>query len=61
MPVEISTLALRPLALGRRFALGEGIIDFLSDRFQRTKLVDDCFSEWGLVPSGVPQGMKLGP
>lgn len=28
---------------------------------QRTKLAKGCVSEWGLVPSGVPQGTKLGP
>jgi hypothetical protein len=33
--------------------------DFLSDRF--VKLSNDCFSEWGTVPSGVPQVTKLGP
>ena len=37
------------------------IADFLSDRQQRTKLGHDCFSEWGNVPAGVPQGTKLGP
>ena len=37
------------------------IIDFLSDRLQRIKLADGCYSEWGSVPSGVPQGTKLGP
>ena len=37
------------------------IIDFLSDRSQRVKLGKDCLSEWGKVPSGVPQGTKLGP
>ena len=37
------------------------IIDFLSHRTQRVKLANGCYSEWGAVPSGVPQGTKLGP
>ena len=37
------------------------IINFLDDRLQRINLADGCFSEWGTVPSGVPQGTKLGP
>ena len=37
------------------------VCDFLSNRFQRVKLSNDCFSEWGAVPSGVPQGTQLGP
>ena len=37
------------------------LIDFLTDRSQRIKLADGCYSEWGSVPSGVPQGTKLGP
>ena len=37
------------------------IIDFLCDRKQRVKMASDCFSEWGNVPAGVPQGTKLGP
>ena len=37
------------------------VIDFLTDRHQQVKLADGCFSEWGTVPSGVPQGTKLGP
>ena len=37
------------------------VCDFLFDRRQRVKLSCDCFSEWGLVPSDVPQGTKFGP
>ena len=36
-------------------------MDFLTDRCQRVKLSNDCFSEWKNVPAGVPQGTKLGP
>ena len=35
------------------------IVDFFSDRSQR--IVAECSSEWGSVPSRVPQGTKLGP
>jgi hypothetical protein len=37
------------------------ITDFLTCRKQRVKLSTDCYSEWELVPAGVPQGTKLGP
>ena len=36
-------------------------IHFLSDRSQRIKLSEVCYSECGSVPSAVPQGKKLGP
>lgn len=49
----------------RRLILPHSIInwitDFLRDRSQRIKLANNCYSEWGSVPSGVPQGTKLGP
>ena len=37
------------------------VAEFLMHRQQRVKLSADCFSEWGSVPAGVPQGTKLGP
>ncbi len=37
------------------------ITDFLTCRKQRVKLTQDCYSDWGKIPSGVPQGTKLGP
>ena len=37
------------------------MIDFLSGRSQRIKLAEGCYSKWGSVPSGIPQGTKLGP
>ena len=37
------------------------ITDFLTSRKQSVKLGHDCFSEWGAVPAGVPQGTKLWP
>ena len=37
------------------------IIDFLSGRSQRIKRAKGCYSKWDSVPSGVPQGTKLGP
>ena len=37
------------------------IVDFFSDRRERVKLGQDCFSEQHYIPAGVPQGTKLGP
>ena len=46
------------LAIPRGVALW--VVDFLALRHQRDKLLSGRYSEWGLVPAGVPQGTKLG-
>ena len=49
----------------RTFDIYEAVIawitDFVTYMKQRVKLGQDCFSEWGTAPAGVPQGTKLGP
>ena len=37
------------------------IINSLSGRSKRIKLAEGSYSKWGSVPSGAPQGTKLGP
>ena len=35
------------------------ITDFLTNRLQRIILIDNCYSEWDMVPSGVSQETQL--
>ena len=58
--VDHSILAAKILELRIPRRIARWVCDFLTDRRQRVKLSNDCFSEWGAVPSGVPQGTKLG-
>ena len=37
------------------------IADFLRGRSQRVKLNSDCFSDFEILPAGIPQGTKIGP
>ena len=59
--IDHSMLVSKSRSLDLLVSIINWIIDFLSDRFQIVKLVEGCVSGWGSVPSGVPQGTKLGP
>ena len=59
--VDHSIIVTKLKSLDIRYATIKWIKDFLTNRQQRVKLGEDCFSEWGNVPAGVPQGTKLGP
>ena len=60
--VDHNILAAKILGLRIPRGIARWVCDFLVDKSQRVKLSSDCLSEWGTVPSGVPQwGRKTWP
>lgn len=58
--VNQSILAAKILELRASLRDCSWVCGFRMDLRQRVKLSNDCFSGWDAVPSGVPQGPKLG-
>ena len=58
--VDHGILAAKILGLRIPRGIARWVCDFLMDRRQRMKLSSNCFSKWGTIPSGVPQGTRLG-
>jgi len=48
------------LSLSIPRGMAQCVINFLTSRKERVKL-SSCYSNWELMPAGVPQGTKLGP
>ena len=59
--IDHRTLAYKLMSLDLPHSILCWIMGFLKYRKQRIKLGEDCKSEWGDIPAGVPQGTKLGP
>ena len=59
--IDHTTLVTKINGLDILHSIRAWVTDFLTNRHQPDKLSSDCFSKWGSVPTGVPQGTKLGP
>lgn len=56
--VDHNILIAKLFSLGIKPTVVNWIADFLRGRLQRVKLNSDCFSNFEIVPAGIPQGTK---
>ena len=59
--IDHSILVAKLMYFDILYSIIKWIVDFLIDRKQRVKFCQDCYSEWGAVPAGVPQGTTFAP
>ena len=59
--IDHGILVQKILSLSISRGVAQWVINFLTSRKQCVKLSSPCYSNWELMPTGVPQGTKLGP
>ena len=59
--VDHNLLIAKFISLGAKPTIVNSVADVLRDRYQRAKLNFDCFSDFKPVPTGIPQGTRIGP
>lgn len=57
--VDHNLLTAKLFSLGVKPSVVNWIIDFLRERFKRVKISSENYSNFKLVPAGIPQGKKI--
>lgn len=57
--VDHNLLTAKLFSLGIKPSVVNWIIDFLRERFKRVEISSENYSNFKLVPAGIPQGKKI--